>query len=186
VSEGLEENDPMKRILMAFCAAGLLAACATATPYQAATPDAGRYGYVERAIENNRFSLSFRGNALTERDTVESYLLFRAAELTLDKGYDYFIVSQRATDGASSLVPFGGPSRYGFYPHYSWYSPRYGWGGFHDPFWNDTTYREVTRYEATAEIVLFKGQKPAGDPQAFDARQVRENLAGKITRPAPG
>lgn len=174
----------MTRLLVVLCA-GLLAACATATPYQAATPDA-RYGYSERAIEGNRYALTFRGNALTERDTVESYLLLRAAELTLDKGYDYFIVSQRATDGASRLVPFGGPSRYGFNPYYSWYAPHWGWRPYYDPFWDDTTYREVTRYEATAEIVMFKGQKPANDAQAFDARQVRENLAGKVVRPAPG
>jgi hypothetical protein len=173
----------MTRILAVLCVC-VLSACASATPYQAATPEAGRYGYVERRIENNRFSLSFRGNSLTERDTVESYLLFRAAELTLENGYDYFIVSQRATDGNSRLVPFGGASRYGFYQ--SWYAPHYGWRPFYDPFWDDTTYREVTRYEATAEVVLYKGQKPASDPQAFDARQVRDNLAGQVTRPPPG
>lgn len=176
----------MKRLLVVLCAAAL-AACATATPYQSASPEGARYGYAERKIENNRYSISFNGNALTERDTVESYLLFRAAELTLEQGYDYFVVSQRATDDETRLVPFGGgPSRYGFYPHYSWYSPRFGWHPFYDPFWNDTTYREVTRYEATAEVVLMKGQKPADNPQAFDARQVRDNLAGKIIRPTPG
>lgn len=175
----------MTRILVVLCAA-VLAACATATPYQPAAPS-GRNGYTERQIEANRFTIGFNGNSLTERDTVESYLLFRAAELTLEKGFDYFIVARRATDGDTSLVPFGGgPSRFGFYPHYSWYSPYAGWRPFYDPFWDDTTYRQVTRYEATAEIVLYKGQKPAGDPQAFDARQVRENLAGAITRPAPG
>lgn len=174
----------MKRLLVVLSMAAL-AACATATPYQSAGAQGGQgYGYNERQIENNRFSISFSGNALTERDTVESYLLFRAAELTLEKGYDYFIVVQRATDGASRMVPFGpNPARYGFYPHYSWYAPRWGWRPFYDPFWDDTTYREVTRYEATAEIVLYNGQKPAADPQAFDARQVRDNLAGKVVRP---
>ncbi|MDX2235366.1 MAG: hypothetical protein NW200_12785 [Hyphomonadaceae bacterium] len=175
----------MTRLFVILCAA-VLAACATATPYQPAADQTGRYGYTERQIEANRFAIGFNGNALTERDTVESYLLFRAAELTLEKGFDYFVVAQRATDGASRLVPFGGPSRYGFYPSYAWYSPFYGWRPHYDPFWNDTTYREVTRYAATAEIVLMKGQKPAGDPQAFDARQVRDNLAGAITRPTPG
>jgi hypothetical protein len=176
----------MKRLLVVLCVAAL-AACATATPYQSAGASGSeRFGYAERRIENNRYTISFNGNALTERDTVESYLLFRAAELTLEQGYDYFIVAQRATDGASRLVPFGaGPARYGFYPHYSWYAPRWGWRPYYDPFWDDTTYREVTRYEATAEIVLYKGQKPANDPQAFDARQVRDNLADKVLRPAP-
>lgn len=175
----------MNRLFVVACAA-LLAACATATPYQAAEGPSGRYGYAERRIEDNRYTLTFRGNSLTERDTVEAYLLFRAAELTLDKGYDYFVAAQRDTEGQSRLVPFGGTSRYGFYPYYSWYAPPFGWRPFYDPFWDDTTYRQVTSYEATAEIVLFKGAKPAGDPQAFDARQVRDNLAGKIMRPTPG
>lgn len=174
----------MKRLLVVLAAAAL-SACATATPYQAAgAQGAAGYGYAERQIETNRYSISFSGNSLTERDTVESYMLFRAAELTLEKGYDYFITAQRATDDDKRLVGFGGPSRYGFYPYYSWYSPYRGWRPFHDPFWDDdTTFREVTRYQATAEIVMFKGQKPADNPQAFDARQVRDNLAGRVTRP---
>jgi hypothetical protein len=177
----------MTRFLVVLCAMAL-AACATATPYQpVATAHSAGYGYAEKRIETNRYTITFNGNALTERETVESYLLYRAAELTLEQGYDYFIVAQRSTDDNSRLLAFGGPSHFGFYPSYSWYSPRYGWHPFYDPLWrDDTSYREVTRYEATAEIVLFKGQKPAADPQAFDARQVKENLGANITRQTPG
>lgn len=173
----------MNRLFAVLCALAL-AACATPTPYQSAAPAGGGYGYAEQRIEANRYTISFNGNALTEREQVENYLLYRAAELTLDQGYDYFIVARRATDNKTSIIPFGGPpSAFGFYPSYSWYSPRYGWRPFYDPFWDDTTYREVTRYRASAEIVLYKGQKPAADPQAFDARQVKENLGGHIVRP---
>lgn len=159
----------------------VLSACASVTPYQPAA-QSGDYGYAERRVEDNRYAITFNGNSLTERETVESYILFRAAELTLQQGFDYFVVTQRATDGRSSLVPLGGPYG-GFRPNYDWYSPRYGWRSFYDPFWDDTTFREVTRYRANAEIVLFKGPKPANDPQAFDARQVKQNLEGQIQRP---
>lgn len=172
----------MTRIFVALSAL-VLAACATVTPYQAATPGS-QYGYGERRIEDNRYSITFNGNSLTERETVENYLLFRAAELTLAQGFDYFVVSRRATDGNSRLVPYGGSSYAGFRPYYDWYAPRYGWRSFYDPFWDDTTYREVTRYQASAEIVLFKGRKPANDAQAFDARQVKQNLEGQVQRPA--
>lgn len=177
----------MNRFFVVLCAAAL-AACATATPYQPAVGAQGAgYGYAEKRIEDNRYAITFNGNSLTERETVEGYLLYRAAELTLEQGYDYFIVAQRATDDNSRLMRYGGSSRYGFYPSYSWFSPRYGWHPFYDPLWgDDASYREVTRYEATAEIVLYKGQKPAADPQAFDARQVKENLGAGITRPTPG
>ncbi|MFN7130388.1 MAG: CC0125/CC1285 family lipoprotein, partial [Brevundimonas sp.] len=57
------------------------------------------------------------------------------------------------------------------------------WG---DPFWADRVdVRTVERFEATAEVVMYRGAKPAGDPNAFDARAVLENLGPRIMRPAP-
>jgi hypothetical protein len=166
-----------------FAAAGLLAACATATPYQPAAAT-GSYGYVESRIENNRFRVTFSGNSLTERETVENYLLYRSAELSVAEGYDYFVVANRNTDKKSRFIS-DRPSYPGFYPDYMWYHPRWGWRHYYDPFWDDTTFREVTRYEASAEIVLGKGPKPAADAHAFDARQVIANLQSKIARPKP-
>ena len=79
-----------------LAALALLGACATATPYQPATPNAR--GYSNQQIESNRWMVSFAGNSLTDRQTVETYLLYRAAELTSQNGYDYFRVVRRATD----------------------------------------------------------------------------------------
>jgi len=170
------------RTLM-FAAAGLLlAACATATPYQPA--EAGRgYGFQEQTIEQNRVRISFRGNTLTDRDTVENYLLYRAAEVTIAQGKDYFIVANRDTESRSRLQSVGPTgSRFAF--DYWYYSPRRGWSPWYDPFWNEpASYREVTRYEATAEIAMFNGQKPADDANAFNAREVQANLQGRIVRP---
>lgn len=170
------------RTLMLAAAAGLLAACATATPYQAANDGRG-YGFQEQVIEQNRVRISFRGNTLTDRDTVENYLLFRAAEVTLASGKDYFIVANRDTESRSRLQATGptGP-RFAF--DYWYYSPRRGWSPWYDPFWGEpASYREVTRYEATAEIAMFNGQKPAEDANAFSAREVQSNLQGRIVRP---
>jgi hypothetical protein len=44
--------------------------------------DSSSRGYSEQQIENNRFRVQFAGNSLTDRKTVETYLLYRAAELT--------------------------------------------------------------------------------------------------------
>ena len=43
---------------------------------------------------------------------------------------------------------------------------------------------QVDRYEATAEIVMGRGPKPAGDLNAFDAREVINNLGPRVLRPA--
>ena len=172
----------MRTVLLAL-AVGLLAACATQTPYQAAGPGSEGYGYHEQTIEPNRVRISFRGNSLTDRETVENYLLYRAAELTLAQGKDYFVIADRDTERHSRLQ--GDP-----FPHshfgYWYFSPHHGWGPWHDPFWDDPIdYREITRYEAYAEITMFNGHKPADNPNAFDAREVQANLQGHIVRPPP-
>ena len=133
------------RTLMLAAAAGLLAACATATPYQSAESGRG-YGFQEQMIEQNRVRISFRGNTLTDRDTVENYLLYRAAEITIENGKDYFIVANRDTEGRSRLQAVGpmGP-RFAF----DWYySPRRA--GLVRRFWAEPQLSRGDRYEATA------------------------------------
>lgn len=171
------------RTLLLAVAAGLLTACATATPYQPA--DTAAYGFQEQRIENNRLRISFRGNTLTDRETVETYLLYRAAELTTQNGFDYFIVANRDTEERTRLQGSGYRPR--FASDFWYYSPRRGWRPYYDPFWDEpTSYREVTRYEAVAEIAMFNGQKPANNPDAFDAREVQANLQGRVVRPPEG
>ena len=76
-----------------------LAGCMTETTYRPATGNGfSREGYSERQVEANRFVVTFAGNTMTSRDTVEKYLLFRAAELTTQQGYDYFVMADRDTD----------------------------------------------------------------------------------------
>lgn len=157
----------------------LLAACAGGpTPYQ---PASGyTRGYTEQKLEDTRYRISFEGNSLTERGTVENYMLFRAAELTMQSGYDAFTIVNRETEKDSSVRRVGG---YGPMMGYRYYSRRYGWVGGYDQFWSPTQYDQITSYEAFAEIVMSKGPK-GSDPNSFDARQVSQNLGPAIRRPA--
>ncbi|MES2343721.1 MAG: hypothetical protein V4597_18795 [Pseudomonadota bacterium] len=176
-----------------------LGACATATPYQPNIPGQQvKGGFSEVRLEADRFRVTFSGNSLTSRETVEGYLLYRAAELTVAQGYDWFSVVERQTDrDARTYVepdpfyrPWYGP-RYGFWrPSWRYYGAGYGWRSwdpfYGDPFWADRMdVRTVERFEATAEIVMRKGAKPEGDTHAFDARAVMENLGPRVLRPAP-
>ncbi|HOY77233.1 MAG TPA: hypothetical protein PLN33_05465 [Hyphomonadaceae bacterium] len=164
-----------------------LAACSSGpTPYQ---PGAGNQaGYSESRLENDRFRVSFKGNSLTNRETVENYLLFRAAELTMQNGYDIFTIVKRDTDKDSRIRSSGGPGPFmGSRWSYTYFVPRYGWVRAWDPYpywWGPQSYEEVTRYEAFAEVVMSRGPK-GSDPNSFDARQVSQNLAGNIQRPTP-
>jgi hypothetical protein len=185
-------------VAVALALAGVLAGCTTATPYQPNIPgQATSGGYSESRIEPNRWRVTFTGNSLTSRETVEAYLLFRSAELTVQQGYDWFSIVDRNTEnkGYSYLEAdplyhpwYGG---YGYWrPSWRYYGHGYGWhtwdpfwGG---PFWADTVdVRTVDKYEAMAEIFMGKGAKPADDPRAFDARQVIANLQPRIIYPEP-
>ncbi|MEM8821514.1 MAG: hypothetical protein AAGE90_18660 [Pseudomonadota bacterium] len=69
-----------------------LAACAPGpTPYVPADPVApAPLSFSEAPIEDRRFRVTFAANAATAPETVEDYLLFRAAEITLAEGADWF------------------------------------------------------------------------------------------------
>ncbi|WP_374575194.1 hypothetical protein [Phenylobacterium sp.] len=178
-------------------AAALLAACTTATPYQPNVPGQSvKGGYSEVKLESDRYRVTFTGNTLTSREQVESSLLYRAAELTVSQGYDWFSVVERNTDRKARTYVEPDPmfQSYGPYPywHPAWryYGPAYGWRSW-DPYWGDPFWadrmdvRTVERFEATAEIQMHKGQKPEGDARAFDAHAVMDNLGPHIQRPVP-
>jgi hypothetical protein len=159
-----------------------LAGCATPTPY-ASRPVDGAFGYREQAIEAGRVRVSFRGNELTPRETVEDYLLFRAAELTLEQGFDHFLLATRATDEERRAQSIGPSPAFRSMFDYALYGPSFGWRGAYDPFWDDLNVRETTRFEASAEVVMARGPKPADNPQAFDARDVVATLGPRVVRP---
>jgi len=176
----------MKRFAIAALLAPLaLWACTTPTPYQPlASGSAVSGGYSDQALDDTHFRVSFRGNDMTSREQVETYLLYRAAELTSAKGFDWFEMVDRHTQntGETYIDPYG---PYGYWRP-SWrFGRRGGWYG--DPFWGpwgpDGTIDTIERFNASAEVVAGHGPKPANDPRAFDARQVMQNLAAKIVRP---
>lgn len=177
-------NHKLGLCLLAAVSLTVLSACATPTPYQpvAVTDSPSRQrGYSEVRIEENRYRLSFAGNDMTKRETVENYLLYRAAEVTISSGYDWFEVISRNTDEKKRATTFDDPymNRFSwrFYGRSRWSR----WGAFGADWGTDTVI--YSRYEATAEILMHKGAKPDSDPNAYDARAVRANLEPTIIRP---
>ncbi|WAC59912.1 CC0125/CC1285 family lipoprotein [Brevundimonas sp. SL130] len=178
----------LRALALTTVAALALAACATATPYQPAGLNGQRGGYAEQRVESNRFRVSFAGNSVTSREQVEMGLLLRSAELTVESGYDWFATVNRATDRDTRYVRTPDPYYNSFYGPYWGPSWRYYRGGFWSPWdrWGDDfDTRQIDRYEANAEIIMGRGPKPADDANAFDAREVVQNLASRVTRPAP-
>ena len=163
-----------------------LAACETVTPYQPLQPGTKvSGGYTDQKLDSDHFTVTFKGNTDTPRATVESYLLYRAAEITVAQGYDWFETVSRSTDrtdstwvdpstvratpGVASGLTGASTVRAG------------GWGGWGPYGGFDVT--TVQQYSATAEIALRHGPKPPGYARGLDAREVLTNLGPKIVRP---
>lgn len=176
-----------------------LGGCATtSTPYQpvsSANRVAG--GYSEVRLAQDRYSVTFVGNTLTSREQVETYLLYRAAELTVQQGFDWFVIQDRQLEHRveQQYVPdplysprFSSDFAY-WRPYWRYYGPIDGWHTWYpyygDPFWADhIDRRTVERYEATAEIQMGHGAMPAANLKAFDARDVMARLGPGIRPPS--
>lgn len=82
----------MKKVLLILVSI-LLVGCSTS--YQ---PEGFTGGYSEFALSHDAYRVSFRGNGYTSRKTVQTNLLRRCAELTLQKRYEYFIILDSRTN----------------------------------------------------------------------------------------
>ena len=164
----------MKRLTFGLIAASALAlsACASLAPY-GPQQSAGGQGFNEQRIESNRFRVTYNG--VGAPGPVADRALFRAAQLTVDQGYDWFEVTQRWIDGrpdsAGGVRPSvsigAGSSRYGGYS-----ASGVGVGlGF------DLSGPQPT--STTLEIVLGRGAKP-DRPEAYDARGVQDAIRNRL------
>lgn len=197
------------RHLVLVTSVAMLAACASTTPYQPASKPGGFDGYSQTMLDNRSARITFGGNSLTDRETVENYMIYRAAEMAVERGFDHFSLTNRDTqektrvDASPSYGHGFGP--YDPYFRYSFFRPRIGWSPFdrysyygrrqfsrsrgfgfmgyaNDPFYNDINVRETTRYRTSAEVVFGHG-RAAGADTSFNAREVLQNLGPSIVYP---
>jgi hypothetical protein len=164
-------------VALACLAALALAACATPTMYGPA--DANGYGYREQRIESDRFIVTFRGNTATPADAVGDAALRRAAELTLQEGYDWFEVVSNSTN----LDPSYGRSGSGVSVGVGGVSGSRGSSvgtsvGMSFPLGGGSGGSATT----SLEVRMGHGERP-DRPSAYDAREVSRNLAAAAAAP---
>jgi len=165
-------------------AAGLLTACMEPTPYQPRLQGQAT-GYTDRALAQNRYRVTFTGNTATPRETVESFLLLRAAEVTRAAGYNNFMFDTRNTKANRSYqaVPYGPPDPF--------WGPGWGrrgywgyWGGYGFPYDPGMDVVVRTNFDAYAEIVLLTPDQAAKEPRAINANDVISHI-GPEAAPKP-
>jgi len=162
----------MRRLILILAAAAALCACASApTLYQpAAGPKA--VGYSEFRIEPDRFRITFRGGPGAPAEQVGDYALLRAAELTVDQGYDWFRVAERMTqvvggDSGPRLSLGTGGADYGRHSAVGvGVGTSFNLGG-------------GPALAQTIEILLGKGAVPRG-ADVYNAREVQRSLRARI------
>jgi hypothetical protein len=151
------------RALLAAVACALVAGCATT--YQ---PMAFSGGYSETALAENVFKVSFAGNGYIGADTVSDYALLRSAEVTIENGFRYFIITDERSYSTNST--FTTPTTTNAYVT--------GYGN--SAYGTATTYGgqtyNVSKPSSSNLIVCFK-DKPEGF--AFDAEFVSKSLKRK-------
>jgi hypothetical protein len=177
---------PMVRVLPLLIVSGLLAGCMTPTSY-APRAEGQKTGYTDRALTQTRYRVTFTGNSVTPRETVESFLLLRAAEVTRAAGYSAFMFDTRNTEANHTYdaVPYGPPGPYGGFGFRRGFGGRGfgGWGGWgfaYDPA-VDVVVR--TNYEAYAEIVLLSPDQAAKEPRSINAADVISHLGPDAVAP---
>ena len=123
--------------------------------------------FFQNSIEIRR--VEFKGNGYTSRERVEVFVLYRCAELTVEKGYDYFVITRGDTENQQQSVQ----TTSGTFD-----ATTTGSGGHYSTNGTYTPGQTVTfnKRTATAVIKMFKGEKPAHQPGAFVARELMENL----------
>lgn len=171
----------LTKVSVAFGAVLLLAACQTPAVYQPRVPGAST-GYTDEQITRNRWRVTFTGNSATKRETVESYLMLRAAEVTLKSDYRWYMFDTRDTEAQttyqSDFVGWPGWRGRGWYWH-SWpYGGGWGAGGGME------TTRPITSYEAYAEIVLLTDEQAKKEPRAMNAQDVLDHIGPMAHQPS--
>lgn len=163
---------------------GMLAGCAT--PYQ---PKKGHgFGYSDVQLDNDSVKVSFSGNGDTSKDTVENYALFRCAEVTLQRGFDYFSIIETVLDKDVTVTQSIPQKSEGKHKHSE--EPKAEKTksdrvlAVLDILVNDdketVTTTTSSRYESTLYIRLFRGKKPKDRSHTYDARELMQNLAPHI------
>ncbi|HUJ03183.1 MAG TPA: hypothetical protein VLW75_06075 [Rhizomicrobium sp.] len=156
-----------------------LAACVSQPVYGPKGPGQSA-GYTDEQLGANRYRVTYTGNAATDRETVEDFLLYRSAEVTLKSGFGHFEFDTRDTKSHTTYYS----TFTGGWPGWPYHHRYYGWYWHSWPFPDEEMMATpITRYEAYAEIVMLTDAEAKDDPHAIDANDIITRLGPKVHPP---
>lgn len=161
-----------------------LGACASSPQYIPAD-DADDYGHYSTQLSENRYRVVFNGKAGTDLNTAKDFALLRASELTLQEGYSWFEVVDRATttkerDTSGPHTGISHERRYeverncGLLGCSERVRPTTTTGVHVD------TSRPQTSHSFSLEILMGKGEMPAQGGNYYNASETAKTLWKRI------
>ena len=159
----------MRTTTVVIFMAVLLSGCATVYQSEGFTG-----GYSETQLGENVFQVSFRGNGYTDRERASDFALLRSAELTLEKGFRYFVIVE--SEKHSKVGAYTTPST-SYTTGSAYGSGNYAYGSATTTTYGGQTYL-ISKPRATNTILCFK-DKPQIDGLVFDAEFVTKSIREK-------
>jgi hypothetical protein len=158
----------------------ILGGCASQPDYREAT--GGGFGYSQSKFTDTQYRVSFKARG-TDKSKAMDYAMLRAAELTLEQNYDWFLVTDRETLVDKEAVQVS--PQVGFSRRYTTVrdcgaltcrTSRFPSSQFETGVFIGGS--DQSEIESILNIEMGKGERPdTGTP--FDASQVVENLGPK-------
>lgn len=152
----------------------LLQACAA--DYQPAQTIGGIpvSGYTDALVDSHTAIVNFDGNRFTSPLTLNNYLLMRSAQVTIDNGYDYFIITSSNTVCINQRIKTKQENHYSTIPPkvYPVVYRTVDYQSSQTSLPNTCLDAKSSRGNVSAVIKMFKGNIPGGVHNAYDAQSI--------------
>lgn len=161
----------LKNVLLTSAIMLTLTSCVGPTTYHAYD---GRYGYQSIQLNNRLFEVRFSGNPATSQQAVHTMMLYRAAEITRQHGFNYFRVLSQHTDTQRHVSTTGG------------YSDTYFVKRKHgkEKITNYTPPRTFVT-KSFASVIRFRLIQGGQGNHVYNARTLKQSLESQIVWPKP-
>ena len=158
-----------RQIIYIFLVLSFIVGCVTTPRQPLYRPLNDGIGYSEVQLGRNTLRVTFKGNSNTSKETIETYLLCRCAEKTLEHRYYWFVITDSNTHTKQGIknVPTTTPM-------YFWFEGKWKYVRTEKAI----SYQE---YVATALIKMFNGKKPKS-PNTYDASEVIKYLSPHVKK----
>jgi hypothetical protein len=143
----------------------------------------GEFGYSEMLLGDSTYRIVFAGNPQTSLEIVDRYTLYRAAELTLKNGGDYFVILSDkddnnttsysgATSNADANVTHNAQPVGSVFTTTTTATATSSMSSYSGSY---------TQHSSIKNIQYFTGKRPSGNPNAYDARAMMTNMEAQLT-----